>query len=148
MNNELTEQEIYCTTCKDWKPLKIMDGDDYMCGECNLVAVAIRKTSKPKDPLFEKFVDVFNNIETILHKCAGNEKLTQIKFAYKKFLELFGPELNGAQGLRFQDISFNQFLQIFNNWTGGDADEEVIEKVYKELLANAKRNELLTGGGE
>jgi len=45
---------------------------------------------------------------------------------------------------RFQDISFEQFLQIFDNWTGGDADEVVCEKVYDELLKEAKCYNILT----
>ena len=46
---------------------------------------------------------------------------------------------------KFTDLSFEQFLQRFNNWTGGDADEVVCKKVYDELLKNARAiKEILT----
>ena len=35
-------KEIYCTACKEWTDLKIVDVDDYMCCKCNLIIVAIR----------------------------------------------------------------------------------------------------------
>ena len=136
MNNELTPEEIAAAK----KALKnFKDGDHYT--SLYKFSKSLDELSKPKDPIWEKYQE----FRFWLQKHPPSHTNQR---GYKKFLELFGPELNGAQGLRFQDISFDQFLQIFNNWTGGDADEEVIEKVYKELLANAKRNELLTGGGE